>query len=323
MMRMPLPNQVKVHGKTVADAPARPTWLDDLLSGVDSRLITGSVPGLGLCIFELAGQRFVNARITDAADLSDAEFERATTAAYGDIAAQFRIAPSRHAVRIWNYIPDIHHACEEGLDRYMVFNAGRFKACQKWLARNLEGGSAVEYLPTASGVGHQGRDLVIDALGTEVKGVAVENPRQKPAYEYSRQYGPWPPCFARATMIPGANGQPDKLLVGGTASVLGETSVHERDLISQIDETLENLASLVRAASGRGRNGDNSGLLDGFREVRVYYPRRADAATIGRIVRERFSARARIECVPATLCRKELLVEIEGVVVGGETACQQ
>jgi chorismate lyase / 3-hydroxybenzoate synthase len=317
-MPMPTVKQFSARHKSLADAPARPRWLDDLLCGCESHTLAGSVAGLDLAVFDAAGHRLVRARLREAAALNDAEFQAATIAAYGDLLRQLYAPPMRHAVRIWNYLPDIHRVCGDGLDRYMVFNAGRFKACQKWLGSD----EFQQHLPTASGVGHQGRDLVIDALGMDVKGVAVENPRQTPAYHYSRHYGPLPPCFARAMTIAAADRQSYRLLVGGTASVRGEVSVHETDLAAQIDETLDNLASLVRAAAARYAGAETTGELNDFRELRVYYPRRADGPTIFRLVRPRFPAGTRIECIPAKLCRKELLVEIEGVAVGSLKAHQ-
>jgi hypothetical protein len=48
-----------------------------------------------------------------------------------------------------------------------------------------------------------------------------------------------------------ADDTPDLLLVGGTASVRGEDSVHADDLIAQCRETFVNLAALVAAAQGQ------------------------------------------------------------------------
>jgi enamine deaminase RidA (YjgF/YER057c/UK114 family) len=145
----------------------------------------------------------------------------------------------------------------------------------------------------------------------------VENPRQIPSYRYARRYGPRPPCFSRATLLGDA-----RLLVGGTASILGEDSAHEGDLANQIQETLQNLASLIRAA-GAHVNGkanessveDRSELpeLKQFEELRIYHPRANDAQAIQRAVAAVFSPAVRIEWMAAELCRRELLVEMEGV----------
>src|SRR5689334_16668075 len=119
----------------------------------------------------------------------------------------------RHAVRFWNFIPSIHAQVADGRDRYMVFNAGRFHAFS-----DLYGSAQLfaRALPTASAVGIDQGPLVLHALGDSVAGTPLENPRQVPAYAYSRRYGPLPPCFARATLTEREPGD-HRLLVGGTA----------------------------------------------------------------------------------------------------------
>jgi enamine deaminase RidA (YjgF/YER057c/UK114 family) len=133
----------------------------------------------------------------------------------------------------------------------------------------------------------------------------VENPRQVPAYKYSRRYGPRPPCFARATVLAGKS---PRLLVGGTASVRGEASVHVGDLAAQFQETLENMTALLRAAPGAAADAG----LDQFSDVRVYYVRPTDLPPLKKMCDEAFS-KAELEYIRADLCRQDLLVEIEGV----------
>jgi hypothetical protein len=191
----------------------------------------------------------------------------------------------------------------------MCFNAGRFAACSEWF-----GGpdAFARLLATGSGVGHDGPDLVIHALAAHSPGVAVENPRQIPAYKYSRRFGPRPPCFARATVLHsgGLTGTAPLLLVGGTASIRGEESVHVGDLRAQTLETFENLASLVRSASADDAR--ETGLA-AFREVRVYHFGQQDRDVIAPLVEAAFPSSTRIEYRRAALCRPELGVEIEGV----------
>jgi enamine deaminase RidA (YjgF/YER057c/UK114 family) len=146
-------------------------------------------------------------------------------------------------------------------------------------------------------------------------GRPVENPRQVPAYSYSTRYGPLPPCFARATVVPDPGSACDaRLLVGGTASIVGEDSRHDSDAARQAIETFANLAHLLAAATGRPAGGvDEQGPLDAFTDVRVYVVRVEDAARVRELVRSRFSPDARVEFAQADLCRRELLVEIEGL----------
>jgi enamine deaminase RidA (YjgF/YER057c/UK114 family) len=211
---------------------------------------------------------------------------------------------NRVPVRFWNFVPDPGEPMGDGLDRYMVFNAGRFNGYAQWLCASNEFG---RLLPTASAVGIVSDDLVIYCLASDTRGTPVENPRQKPAYKYSRRYGPMPPCFSRAT-IANVNGQ-RRLLVGGTASIVGEDSMHVGDVDAQLDETLNNLEALIDAAAPSDAGTALRRLLD----LRVYVARQEDAPAIRAVLAARCPRAARIELTIARVCRPELLVEIEGV----------
>ena len=204
----------------------------------------------------------------------------------------------------------------DGRDRYMVFNAGRFAAFERWFG---QAALFTRTIPTASAVGIGSGALAIYALGAREAGLPVENPRQIPAYHYSSRFGPLPPCFARGTVVDGL-GAGQALLVGGTASIVGEDSLHDRDARQQALETFENLASLVAAARRQIAARDGAAVdptpraaFDAFTELRVYVVRDADAPLLREMVTERFGRTARIEFAQADLCRRELLVEIEGL----------
>jgi len=302
--------------KAQIDFPVRPRWLIPLCADAQNRNQQNvEQGGLQLAIEEFPRHRLIRARVPQAAAMDDAEFAAATFRAYREILAQFRTAPVRYGVRFWNFIPAINRPAAAGLNRYKVFNAGRFEAwrLEPGQADEVNGNGFLRRLPTASGVGTDGPDLVIDALAMDVMAIPVENPRQIPAYQYSRRYGACPPCFSRASLIRTYAGNIRRLLVGGTASVVGDVSMHDGNLSAQIDESLKNLAGLVRAADElRGVIGAKR-PLHCFTDLRVYYPPASDPATIARRLRSYFAGAADIEYVPARLCREELLVEIEGV----------
>lgn len=250
----------------------------------------------GLCRQD--GYCLASIRIPDARGLGRGIFQAETTRAYEWIRAELVSRGAPHPVRLWNHIPGIHEPMDDGLDRYMVFNAGRYEALSEWFGGDQTFDTRVA---SASGVGHQGRDLVIHCLASARPGQAVNNPRQTAPYRYSRKYGPLPPCFARATRIE-SDGQP-LVLVGGTASIVGEESVHLGDLARQMEETLANLAALAPLA--------------GYRELRVYYPDPERLDELRDLLYGAFPHAERIEWVRADLCRSELLVEIEGIAEPG------
>jgi chorismate lyase/3-hydroxybenzoate synthase len=255
---------------------------------------------------EMAGKHFalVSARVEDVPALSPQQFEDQTRDAYASIARQLTEL-RLHPVRFWNHVPFITEPADGERDNYMVFNAGRFAAFSSWF-----GGPArfERDMATASATGHWGRDLVIHCLAADAPGVAVNNPRQVAPYHYSQRFGPLPPCFSRATRLAHPRGL---TLVGGTASVRGEDSVHIDHLTAQLRETFVNLAALIGAAAGRKPR--QATLLSAFFELRAYYPDSAHAAEIETALRAAFPSMRRLEMLHADLCRAELLVEIEGL----------
>jgi chorismate lyase/3-hydroxybenzoate synthase len=293
-------------GSQPATAPARPLHATPVmkLARADDHLAPPPwVDDLPAAQFTL-----VTARVADVPELTAAHFEQQTFAAYVSIAEQLAASAHRHPVRFWNHVPFITDPADAGRDNYMVFNAGRFRAFSDWY-----GGPArfERDVATASATGHWGRDLVVHCLATDAAGIAVNNPRQVAPYHYSQRFGPLPPCFARATRLVNS----DLLLVGGTASVRGEDSVHIDDLASQCRETYVNLAALGCAAVRKKLTPSVTlpRLLSAFRDLRVYHPDRAQAREIEQSVRQSFPNLRRLEMLHADLCRAELLVEIEGI----------
>ena len=115
----------------------------------------------------------------------------------------------------------------------MAFNAGRYEAFSDHFGHPTAFGHSV---PTASAVGVHGDQFVLHALASAEPAAPIENPRQVSAYNYSRRFGPMPPCFARATLL-GAHSDKPLLIVGGTASITGEESQHIGDVLGAGVET--------------------------------------------------------------------------------------
>lgn len=297
-------DQLTVHPfpVTLADPPPHlsprpPQWVDDALGTKARRcdrdatveaIASGSLLFLRTCVAGARGMPAddLRARVSDA------------YVAIGGALNAFH----REPIRFWNYIPDPGDPMGGGLDRYMVFNAGRFDGYTKWQGSSSRIGPS---LATASGVGTIGDDLVVHCLASNVAGTPVENPRQKPAWQYSPRYGPMPPCFSRATTAT-VNGR-RLLLIGGTASIVGEDSQHSNDVGAQLDETLRNLEALIERAGGTGAT------LSRLVDLRVYVARADDAPAIRSVLDARCDRAARIDLAIARVCRPELLVEIEGV----------
>ena len=286
--------------------PMVPSWACELAPCVaESRVL--ALPGGGGAGFEVSrgdDAAMVTAVIPCAAALSAEGLRGAVTEVFAAVLGGLRESGFAYPVRMWNFVPGIHGRMGEGMDRYRVFNQGRFDAFSRWFAGPA---AFARVLPAASAVGHRGEHLVVCALGLRAPGVPVENPRQTPAFGYSPAHGPRPPCFARATVAPLPGGT--RLLVSGTASIRGEDSVHAGSLPAQVDETFTNIERLLASAEGAERF-----AVSGVESARVYFPRGGDRAWLASAVSARLPVTASVEFFPALVCREELLVEIEAVV---------
>jgi len=191
--------------------------------------------------------------------------------------------------RVWSFLPRPTECDTDSLERYMRFNAGRTDAYRMLADR-------VRVVPAGTCVGHAGGDLVVHALWLDEPFSAVENPRQRPAWLYSKRYGPVPPAFTRAVR------SGSLLLASGTAAIVGESSMHPGSLDAQFNESVRNLEALAEAGGGTGR----------WRSLQIYVRDAADLPRVRELATDRFGLEAE-RILHALICRRELLVEIEGI----------
>lgn len=287
-------------------APEPPRWVRDLFG--DRRDPSSETPTGMLREARQGPLLRLTARIDEAASLDADELSAEVARRYTAIAAALA-EHRRHPVRLWNYVPGIVEPLGGGLDRYMAFNRGRYQAYAD------QAGSAGRFeraIPTASAVGITAPDLVIDCLATDEPGTPIENPRQIASWRYSRRYGPRPPCFARGTVIT-LDGQ-RRLLLGGTASIVGEESRHHGDRQAQVDEILTNMDALIaNAARTCGLACAPGEGLARLANARIYVVHADDAGYVAGALEAAVGRPLPIEIAVARVCRPELLVEIEGV----------
>ena len=233
-------------------------------------------------------------------DEADAGIEAAATQAYARIAAFVAAGGTPHLLRMWNYMDAI--TLGEGDDeRYRRFCVGRADGLDLVDAQRL---------PAATAIGRCDgrRRLQVYWLAAREPGAPVENPRQVSAWRYPRQYGPQSPSFARA-MLPAA-GAAVPLLVSGTAAIVGHASQHGGSVQHQVDETLANIDSLVGAA--RARRPSLPPALGAASPLKVYVRDPADAPAIAAQLQRRLDPSVPRLLLHAQVCRRELLVEIDG-----------
>lgn len=221
----------------------------------------------------------------------DGDIEQAAHAAYRELLAWAQARATPHWLRLWNYFDAINLGAGDA-ERYRRFCAGR--------ARGMACFGHGSY-PAACAIGGHGRSgrLLVYGLAARSPGMRIENPRQLSAWRYPRQYGPTAPTFARAMRSDAA-----QLFISGTAAVVGHASLHDDDLAAQLDETFANLDHVVEAA--HGRFGEQVLLKAYVRDAR-------DGAAVAQAIAARVPRAAGVLILAGDICRRELLVEIDGV----------
>jgi chorismate lyase/3-hydroxybenzoate synthase len=226
------------------------------------------------------------------------DIERLTRSSYLKLDHLIRKLGYPYWLRAWNYLVDITGGVGEA-ERYRRFNAGRYSAVG--LSSGIE-----QNLPAASALGSDGGGFVLCCLAGKRPGTQIENPRQLSAALYPPRYGLRSPMFARAALVP--NGRGAQLLVSGTASIVGHESLHIGDPERQLEETARNFEALVESALLQSRVGGDVRL----ESLKVYLRNSADYPRLLPSVRRLFAIDAEPLVLRADICRRELLVEVEG-----------
>lgn len=212
--------------------------------------------------------------------------------------------------RQWNYIEQITLMSESG-QHYQLFNdsRSRFYSKAEW----------TNGYPAATGIGTSagGVIVVFDAVRDSAKcSLAVDNPLQISAHAYSQQVlinrgteHKSTPKFERARYI---STPTPSVYVSGTAAIRGEESCL-KDAVGQAALTMENIDCLVSAenlqASGVKQSVDMQ-----YGAMRAYLKHGSDTQKVSAWIGENYPQVDMLYLL-ADICREELLIEIEGVVV--------
>lgn len=228
-----------------------------------------------------------------------ADMEQAVCEAYLRIAAFLATRGYPELWRIWHYLGGINEG-EGDAERYRRFCVGRYRAVADHA--NFEA-----RLPAATAIGTGGGGLQLIVLAGKRPGGQVENPRQVSAFRYPRPYGLRSPSFSRATLLPWADGA--RLLVSGTASIVGHATAFAGDVEAQLRQTAANLQALLAHAAHTRLPGREA--RDFAAESYIVYLRRPeDLPRVGAALDELFGDAPR-RVVIGDICRRELLIEVE------------
>ncbi len=297
------PGGVRLTGDVATlDVPAgglgdrfREVWTTagEVVSGWCGRLVYGADGGYLFCAGWLPGRD---------------QYRDAVRALYGEIFSAIRVLGYPHLYRIWNLLGGINDTNSAGLEIYRDFCQGRSEAFEQH-------GLSTRLMPAATGIGSNAPGLAVYLLASRAGEVRqVENPRQVPAYRYPPRYGPRSPSFARATHLATESGE-QVLMIAGTASVVGHATRHPHDLRRQCEETFANLRHLL-APENLTRHGlDRGHGLKDIDQLKVYVRHERDLPLVRDLCRREFGPLAGLRFLVVDICRSDLLVEIEGVVV--------
>lgn len=223
--------------------------------------------------------------------------------------------------RQWNYLEDITGREFVGNDfrqKYQEFNDAR---SEFYVDQNWTGG-----YPAATGIGTVGGGVVveIDAAikshdGVGLRTVGVDNGMQISAHRYSGDVlcgeaaVKTTPKFERARAIVNESIFGDKkaqIYISGTAAIRGEDSL-EQDIEKQTLTTIENVEYLISKENLRSFGVDLM-RIPKVQVMRVYVKRDEDFEVVKGVLVRKYPTVPML-FVKSEVCRKELLVEIEGV----------
>lgn len=226
-------------------------------------------------------------------------FEACSNYAYTSILNFIDKKEFPNIIRIWNYYADIVKVSND-LERYQAFCVGRYRAYQ----------TITEFerlLPAATAIGTHTGKLIIYFLATTKAGVQVENPRQISAYHYPKQYSPKSPSFARAMLKhwPSVT----QFFISGTASIVGHETVHEENVLIQLDEILKNIEALV--VTVRDTHQQPIRDITGLSLMKVYIRHAEHYKMIKEALQQRIGKDVAILYLQGDICRPNLLLEIE------------
>lgn len=207
-----------------------------------------------------------------------------------------------YVLRTWTYFSAINYGEGES-ERYKQFCQGRARACAaNELLRHAD--------PAATVIGRVASAspwLHMIWLAGKNPGRSIDNPRQRLPREYSAQFGADAPRFSRGMLIQSGRGY--ALIISGTASIVGELSMHPGDLLAQFAEAARNLEAVLEQAAYQLGTTARFGVDT---VLRVYVRHEERQFEVAALVNQRFPGAS--YCILAgEVCRAELMIEMEAV----------
>lgn len=286
-----VPNDFHVPLRSLDAAPRDEVWTCDGPCTIESAGSLRIARSPGLCLVE--------GRASDEGDL-----RRTSRMLYDAMLEAIQRRGFPHIVKAWNYIARINEGGDDR-ERYKQFCLGRGDVYDDRLAPGARA-------PSATAIGSPaGEPLTVMLLAARDPVRTLENPRQVSAFRYPRRYGPRSPNFSRAALL--GHGEAQQLFLSGTASIVGHASRHPGDVTAQLSETLANVQALFGRVSTSVPGVRPPAFADLCR-LRVYLRRADDADLVRRLLAERLDLAHAVVLLEGDICRRELEVEVDGIV---------
>ena len=217
-------------------------------------------------------------------------------------------------VRQWNYVGGILESSfvrGSKMQRYQIFNEVR----NSYYTQYRESSN----FPAATGIGMNSVQVGIDcyAIGkhSNIQIIPIRNPNQADSYHYRQDVlvgdptlQKQPPQFERAILL--KSGSTSRLIISGTASIVGQETLGIGDVELQTKITIDNIEILASLANLEKHCSSLAEYPDKYSYLRVYVRKRSDISVVKRICLEHFGD-VPMSFVQADICRDDLLLEIE------------
>lgn len=218
-------------------------------------------------------------------------------------------------VRQWNYIGNIVGE-RDGKQRYQEFNDARTRYYAKAAWSNG--------YPAATGIGASYEGIIVGCIAFKKSGTCakaiypIDNPLQVAAHVYSKSVlidnaadaVKSTPKFERAKLIETSHGV--CCFVSGTAAIRGEQSEDASSARLQTIKTIENIEHLV-SPENLVRYGCAPHELK-YAQLQAFIKRAEDYDEVRAVIEQAYPQVPTVYTI-ADVCRKELLVEIEGILI--------
>ena len=198
-------------------------------------------------------------------------------------------------VKIWHYIPKLLKNYSNEKTNYSLLCEARENVYKKNYKNNN--------FPAATVIGIKGDKILIYFIAALCNNYeTLENKRQTSSYDYPQNIFLEKPMFSRAVKFISPGCINNILAVSGTASIKGYKSVHETEVIKQLNESIENYETFINP---KNNNSNISRVYLSESQINKF-------PQIAEILDRKFN-KNNYCLLEGDICREELLIELEGI----------